>query len=612
MKIYPETKTISEIYPIENDIKYIIPPYQRNYSWNNTNIEEFYNDINNEDVGYYIGNFITTENSNEKNALDIIDGQQRLTTIALFLLAIYEEINYLKEKNTISNNTLLEEATGIRVDIKRKLICKDSKVRIKLLKPDANIFKNYLRVLNGEEKGKFGNKIFGKRYKYIQSLFRNTDEEFNDTENLNKIIQFYKKLNSVELLRINVDNITDAFSVFTSLNAKGVPLTLIDLLKSYYLGQSTKEGIDEEESLELWDELINVFTPDQGEPNSKAISQFLQNNYDAFESQNTSSITKKQSLYAYERLFSIKKHNYINELLINAKLFSLIVPKIDRSDILNLDKDTLKNLEKIAKLEASPVYPIILYLLKMIYEKKLDEKVFFEISNYLVNFYIRRNLTLKPKSSNIRSRALQVVRKYEKTEDSLNENSLNILKDTFKDIKPSDDEFKYALESSVYDISPITVRLILIDLERSNGNYFDKQNIDNLDDRNQNGNLIWTLEHILPQNENLSNTWKEMISPDNIELANAEQMEYKHKLGNLTLTGYNSELSDKDFIIKRDYKSKESGNFTGLRTNLYINKSLADDSKNEDITSKNQWTKEDIIRRTELLSQDILKLYHLD
>ena len=54
MKIYPETKTISEIYPIENDIKYIIPPYQRNYSWNNTNIEEFYNDINNEDVGYYI------------------------------------------------------------------------------------------------------------------------------------------------------------------------------------------------------------------------------------------------------------------------------------------------------------------------------------------------------------------------------------------------------------------------------------------------------------------------------------------------------------------------------------------------------------------------------
>ncbi|MEL6989152.1 MAG: hypothetical protein AAGK97_15175, partial [Bacteroidota bacterium] len=60
---------------------------------------------------------------------------------------------------------------------------------------------------------------------HISGFKINQMYSFNDTENLNKIIQFYKKLNSVELLRINVDNITDAFSVFTSLNAKGVPLT---------------------------------------------------------------------------------------------------------------------------------------------------------------------------------------------------------------------------------------------------------------------------------------------------------------------------------------------------------------------------------------------------
>ena len=94
MQIDPTLKPISEIFPIEGKDKYIIPPYQRNYTWKNENVEELFNDILNEEEGYYIGNLLVI---NSKNAFDVVDGQQRLTKLSLYFLAIFE---YLTEKST--------------------------------------------------------------------------------------------------------------------------------------------------------------------------------------------------------------------------------------------------------------------------------------------------------------------------------------------------------------------------------------------------------------------------------------------------------------------------------------------------------------------------------
>ena len=92
MNINPESKPISEIFSIEGKTIYNIPIYQRNYSWNDNNIESLYNDVINEQSGYYLGNLLVTPSQTEKG-FDVVDGQQRLTTISLFLLAIYEELD---------------------------------------------------------------------------------------------------------------------------------------------------------------------------------------------------------------------------------------------------------------------------------------------------------------------------------------------------------------------------------------------------------------------------------------------------------------------------------------------------------------------------------------
>lgn len=604
MQINPESKPISEIFPIEGKSTYIIPIFQRNYSWTNNNIEELYNDIINEESGYYIGNLLVTRGIN-KYEYEIVDGQQRLTTIALYFLAIYEELNDLIKQYDNKDN-IIGEIHAMKADIRRKLLVNQEEPRLKLLEPDAEIFKNYLKVLSGGTKGKFGNRTFGKRYNFIRNLVSNDEYGQNDFE---RIKDFYNKLNDIELLRITVNNLTDAYSVFTSLNAKGLPLTLIDLLKSYYLREAVQH-YSTNRALEEWNRLIDIFSNTSGEPNSTAVTQFLLNNYDTFEAEGTSSITKRASLRKYEDLFKKKGHQYMENLIINAKIFSKIIPKIKSSIDIEFSESIQIKLEKLSKLETSSVYPIILYILKQLYLGNITDETVEKIFDYLINYYVRRNIVLKPKSSNIRSKALQAVRALQQDENLIN-NSLNIIKMTLGKIAPSDEEFLTALKGSIYDISPQTVRFVLIELERKHGQYFNKQNRDTLDEY-QNNKPIWSLEHILPQTDNLNDEWKEMISPDNIELAFNIQKDNMHKIGNLTLTAYNSEMSDKSFIEKRDYKPKNSTEYTGLRTKLFLNNSIPNINIGETIETKEKWTIEDINRRTEYLANLVLKAFPLN
>lgn len=88
MKITPENKTLATVLQIGSPNIYSIPIYQRNYSWKEDQIETLFNDIKEEDLGYYVGNLLITA---EDKSMNIIDGQQRITTLLLFLLAIFEK-----------------------------------------------------------------------------------------------------------------------------------------------------------------------------------------------------------------------------------------------------------------------------------------------------------------------------------------------------------------------------------------------------------------------------------------------------------------------------------------------------------------------------------------
>ena len=113
------------------------------------------------------------------------------------------------------------------------------------------------------------------------------------------------------------------------------------------------------------------------------------------------------------------------------------------------------------------------------------------------------------------------------------------------------------------------------------------------------GHFVWTIEHIAPQGSNLPSEWKEMLG--GAEAAAAAQQVDVHRLGNLTITAYNSTLGNKSFAEKRD-RTDPQGRFIGYRNGLALNQQLA---------TKESWTVEDIEDRTKALAEKVIARFPL-
>lgn len=337
-----------------------------------------------------------------------------------------------------------------------------------MVSPDKEIYKDLLETLKDDDdptKNYKPNKqrILGIRFdstrEYLRSLFFKNDIDSSDKSieiGLNNLMSFYDDLNSAEILRIRVPNLNDAFTIFTSFNAKGVPLTLIDLFKSFYLKESDG-NLSEEQAMIKWEELISIFYNENDEPISSVITQFLLNNYDTFESDTLSSITQNSALEVYEKLFSDNGFQYIDTLIHRAEVFSNITGKIGTVDLFDFETDTEKLLFKLDRLNITQVYPLVLYILNEYYEERITEPLLQDLLEFLVTFYVRRNISLKPKASDIRARALRAVRTLQEVE-IIDINKINEVKEILKVKAVSDEEFKAALAGDVYEISKNTVR----------------------------------------------------------------------------------------------------------------------------------------------------------
>ncbi len=118
--------------------------------------------------------------------------------------------------------------------------------------------------------------------------------------------------------------------------------------------------------------------------------------------------------------------------------------------------------------------------------------------------------------------------------------------------------------------------------------------------RNDKNVFVWTIEHIFPEGANIPQCWVDMIANGDKDLAKTYLEEYTHKIGNLTITGYNSTLGNKSFEEKRDRRSKDGQRFIGYKNGLEINR---------DIATKESWTIEDIKTRTDELVESLIIMF---
>lgn len=564
-KLY--TKIIEQTYR-----QYTIPVYQRSYSWKKQQCNQLYEDIIDsikKRRNHYLGSLVYSENTEDNFSFcPIIDGQQRLTTVILLLKALYDSIN---EDSRIKNriyNSLYNDNCEDRYKLKLKSIDSDNEELEKVLMgsfddldTDSNIAINY--------------------YNFKDRIRKSIDNGMT----LEEIFEGITNLEIVEIILAEED---DAQLIFESINSTGMNLETSDLIRNFLLMGIKDSGIQKEYYKKYWVKLQN----DIGKEN---VEKFF---YDFLVMKDTRFIEESKVYENFKTYYrNINDQDFVfNEIIKYGEYYKLII--CNNSKLYGKRSNELCSL--FGMLKHNTINP---FLLKVCYDfdevQNLYKNVYLanqvelrekenELNNILflfVNYAIRRAVTEVPSSSLRRFYAGLYDRVFGKNKDNKNKyykalESYICTINTY-DKMPTDIMFNDGLHyKNMYKKSRI-LRYFFDIIENAGKELVDMSDL--------------TIEHILP--ETLSNKWKENLGLDKFQEIYDK---YVHTLGNLSITGYNSEYSNYPFDDKK--KMFKSFNEEGKIKIAKLNKELLD----ETITS---WSEKEILDRADRLSKVIIEQY---
>lgn len=595
---------ISQLFDPDSKTIFEIPKYQREYVWGTWQWTALYDDLSENAEGYFLGSIICINASADtlNPKFEVVDGQQRLTTISLFLAALYSVLSNYK-------SGFDEEQLSDLLQLKRKLVLKksDKDLRI-ILQVQGNNQSDYkgllsqVGIVNGYSLPSFaGLRRIVKAYKYFQK--RIIDDLASETDKVLALFKILEKINSAILVMIEVSNHADAYTLFESLNNRGTPLTSVDLIKNLLLAKLDSSSFaDLNYYFSRWQEVLVNLGDEYGTQ-----ERFFRQNYNAFRKElNTPFVkdplrpyplgtiaTRSSLLDIYEKLVIHNPVKFLDTIVENSKIYSKVLVQ-DTSQVSSELKETLLDLQRV---QGAPAYLFILYVMKKQPLLALDEKGIIKIIKLLVKFFIRRNVTDVPPTRDITRLFMNFIEDIEKN-NYTGEAIYNNLRNKLLDVSATDEYFAHKLHGSIYEENSGAVRFILCMIAKTG---MTRENEVDLWKRYDSKQYIFSIEHIFPQGENIPKVWVDMIAGGDKELAKEYQSKYVHALGNLTITAYNSTLSNKGFIEKRDRKDNK-GEHIGYKNNLNLNADLAD---------KEKWTVDDIEKRTEALINQALALFKL-
>ena len=611
MIILTKAHSIAEIFSNEASKNrfYTIPKYQRAYTWGQKEWDLLFDDIITNDNGYFLGSFICISRDNAGMAsfttLEVIDGQQRLTTMSLLLAALYKKLLQLK-------NRMTDEQIFDFIDLKKRLVKEKDKIPTPVLtlqNQNQNcddyfcILCNELNLLKDKPKIQYyGNRKIYSAYRHfisrIDAEVAERQKEDPELDSIDTYFGFVKKFCSAVMVAIEVGNNKDAYMLFESLNNRGIPLSAMDLIKNYMIAKAEKSGkIDE--CHEQWLRIIDNLTDDVN-----IQERFFRQYYNAFRDELKGPTSAKEEngkyrlgaiatrttlLDLYEKMIDGGLESFLNNLEKESENYSILINNDDATD--KKVKNALLNLERI---QGTPSYISLLYILSKKEELEITNDVFIKIINFLTKFFVRRNLTDIPATN-------KLTKIFMELNTSLKSKRGNEVYEEIKRVLISksaiDSEFEEKLKGPVYDENADVTRFLLCFYEE---NFNTREHIVDLWSR-ENKKYIWTIEHIFPEGANIPEYWVDMIAGGDYDKAKKIQNDYVHTLGNLTITGYNSNLGNKAFEEKKN--RQKDGKDIGYKNGLKLN---------EDVVSQEKWTIDNITARTGKLVKEFKKLFDLN
>lgn len=582
----------------DSNVFYVIPKYQREYSWTKAEWEDLLQDIQEEPhgQGHFLGTIIcmnTTVNATAGSTLELIDGQQRMTTLSILLVCLYRLLS--DRKQTLTEE---EELYQKYLNLRSRLVkAEQPRVRLQVQGSNAEDYRwllcknGLLKALSVNQPLWWGVRRIAKAFGYFHDALTAQLEELTDqAKQVAWLFDLVDRVSNAVLVKLEVKSHSSAFTLFESLNNRGKPLSPIDLIKNTLLMKAEQAGKDIDESYQQWMTILN----DLGS-NPADQERFLRYYYNAMEPVPKSGAvpmaTRSNLIRLYEEYLGQGVDKFLDDVAAGAHHYGRIIDTvIDDHEGSALDRSTTA----LQQAQGSPGNVLLLYLMLRQKELGLTDQALARAGQNLTNFFVRRNLTAFPFTYELQTLFKEMVRKVSEMQGD--GQITTYVADYLQSRSSSNEVFEKALRGTVYEDNQDMCRFILTALARHG--YTNEIFVDLWERTGQSKpHYVWTIEHIFPQGERIPSSWVEMMG--GAEAAESARERYVHTLGNLTLTGYNSTLGNRSFAEKRDRKDA-NGNYVGYRNGFNLNAQLAQEET---------WTVEKIVARTDEMVAEALKLF---
>ncbi|NLJ65409.1 MAG: DUF262 domain-containing protein [Christensenellaceae bacterium] len=547
-----------------------IPIYQRNYDWKIENCKRLYDDLIaiikkrsekreqtdnvDEQVSHFFGCIVSTYNPKSYyEEFYVIDGQQRITTVTLILLAMY---NLLKQDKIVSEDKNLKDKI-YEIYLVDKWKPANKRIKLKLVKGDRSAFNKLFEEKSEQIKGSNLTINYNYFYERIQKMEISVDELF-------------EALISLEIIDIKLDDNDDPQMIFESLNSTGLALSEGDKIRNYVLMNLSPKK-QEEYYENYWYKI---------EKNTEYHVDLFIRDYLSI---------KRQLTPPMKRIY-FEFREYVQENRIDIEL--LLIDLLNYSQLYKIliggcafDREIDACIERLNRIETTVIRPFFLEVLRLENKgdiNKEDVKIVFQaVENYLF-----RRIICDLSTNRLNKVFLLLHReiiRYDNTSKDYAEKLKYALLSKKEGVRfPDDSEFLEAFSSrQVYNMRAKNKMYIFERLENFKTRE-DKDIYRHFDEGD------YSVEHIMPQK--LSPQWVESLGSNYRSIHET----WLHRIANLTITAYNSRYGNYSFQEKRDMSNgfKESG----IRLNQLL-------------TTYEDWGEKQLIERNDFLKKRALKTW---
>ena len=545
-----------------SDKRFIIPLYQRNYDWKEENCEQLFQDLlkmhHSDRKSHFFGSIVSNIQSGTEDRF-IIDGQQRITTVSLMLIAM---VNAYKAGDIQATDSKLVDKI-----FKRYLVDEyqedERKVKLKPIKKDMDAFDSLL---------------YKPKDQYIKGSNVTRNYEFfydKITKSGLTMDELFETIKKLEVINIKLDEDDDPQLIFESLNSTGLDLSEADKIRNYLLMSLAPAEQDD-----LYTRYWNPIEESTKYDPSSFVRDYL--------------TMKQGKIGRIDKIYFIFKEYAENEKTSRAELleemhhYAKIYSQIDNANM-GVDKINRK-LNQVRTLDSTVAYPFYMAFFDYAEKNSLSDEEKYRVLDIVESYWARRIICNLPSNALNKVFATlhrDVINNLSKAVEGTNPTYTDVLiylllKKGRSSVFPKDDEVKEDFATRQVYKMPTNLRMFILERMENRDSKECHDVVKQLTEKTV------SIEHIMPQT--LSDKWKDALGEEWERI----HQQYLHTMANLTLTGYNSQYSNLTFIEKRDME--KGFNDSAFRLNNYVK-------------SCNQWTEAEMKQRQHDLLEVFMRLW---